>query len=316
MDIITQLGALAIGSRLKRLSDQIMQDGAAIYQYYQIDFNPAWFPVFYCLSQQDRMGVMEIAHALKITHPGVIKTVNALERKGYVDTIRDDADKRKRMLQLSEKGRGLLPKIEEAWSDIAKGIQDLLIPTNTDLLQQLIQAEQAFEPNNLLNQVKSVRQNRLFEAVKIIDFRPELAHHFRDINVNWISQYFKVEQADLEVLENPQTELINKGGWVLFAEIDGQVVGTCALKKFTPERFELIKMGVVEGFRGRQIGKKLALCAIEKAKDLGCKVLFLESNKQLEPAIRLYRKLGFVEVDMGDFSSAYIRADIRMEMQL
>jgi hypothetical protein len=42
---------MAIGSRLRLLTDKITADAAAIYQLYQVDLQPKWFPVFHVLSQ-------------------------------------------------------------------------------------------------------------------------------------------------------------------------------------------------------------------------------------------------------------------------
>jgi len=52
----------------------------------------------------------------------------------------------------------------------------------------------------------------------------------------------------------------------------------------------------------------------EKAKALGAKKLFLESNRILTPALSLYQKLGFVE--MVGATSPYERSDIQMELIL
>ncbi|MFT7688506.1 MAG: hypothetical protein ACI9FB_003870, partial [Candidatus Azotimanducaceae bacterium] len=51
MDLLRDLGALGLGSRLKRLSDQLMQDGIRIYRETGVDFEPKWFPVYYYLSE-------------------------------------------------------------------------------------------------------------------------------------------------------------------------------------------------------------------------------------------------------------------------
>jgi ribosomal protein S18 acetylase RimI-like enzyme len=50
---------------------------------------------------------------------------------------------------------------------------------------------------------------------------------------------------------------------------------------------------------------------IEKARQCGAEKIILQSNTILEPAINLYRKLGFEEVDT--FPSEYKRSNIHME---
>ena len=97
------------------------------------------------------------------------------------------------------------------------------------------------------------------------------------------------------------------------AEHDHEIAGTVALKFVAPGVFEFTKMAVDEKFQGKQIGKHLALAAIEKAKELKAKKIILYSNTKLIPAISLYRKLGFIEVPLD---GPYKRSDIKMELLL
>lgn len=49
MDFFNQTGKLAIGSRLRMLTDKITVDAAAIYKMFGVDLKPKWFPVFFCI---------------------------------------------------------------------------------------------------------------------------------------------------------------------------------------------------------------------------------------------------------------------------
>ena len=53
---------------------------------------------------------------------------------------------------------------------------------------------------------------------------------------------------------------------------------------------------------------------IKRAKELGVKRVYLESNTILTPAINLYRKLGFTE--FAGETSPYQRCNIQMELFL
>lgn len=79
-------------------------------------------------------------------------------------------------------------------------------------------------------------------------------------------------------------------------------------------RFELAKMGVDPAYQGRGIGKALGRAALDKARLLGARKVFLESNRVLKPALALYHSLGFREV-VGS-PSPYQRSDIQMEVEL
>ncbi|MEX0883258.1 MAG: GNAT family N-acetyltransferase [Cyclobacteriaceae bacterium] len=149
------------------------------------------------------------------------------------------------------------------------------------------------------------------ETVKIHPFSPELAPFFLSINQNWIEQYFAMEPFDIAQLTNPRENIIDKGGEVLFASWQGEIVGTVALKKMDEERFELIKMGVLPKARGKNIGYLLGMAALDWSRAHGAKKVVLYSNSILAPAIALYRKMGFQEVHME--CGTYQRCDVKME---
>jgi hypothetical protein len=65
--------------------------------------------------------------------------------------------------------------------------------------------------------------------IRILNYRPELRPHFENLNREWIEKYFEIEPHDLKVFATPEREVLEKGGEILFAELDGQIVGTGAL---------------------------------------------------------------------------------------
>ncbi|MBT1705518.1 GNAT family N-acetyltransferase [Chryseosolibacter indicus] len=149
--------------------------------------------------------------------------------------------------------------------------------------------------------------------IVIRDYNATHQPWFEKFNRAWIEKYFWMEAVDIEVLQHPEENIISKGGKILMAYYSDEVAGTVALKFVEPGIYEFTKMAVEEKFRGKKIGKALAMAAIEKAKSLGAKKIILYSNTLLVNAIELYRKLGFKEVaDDG----IYQRSDIKMELTL
>ena len=158
------------------------------------------------------------------------------------------------------------------------------------------------------------QKEEMKQEVEIIDYTPQYKEDFKRINVEWISTYFTLEAHEMEMLENPQGYILDKGGKVFFAKKGDEIVGTCALLKLSDTTYELVKMGVPPQYQGLGAGRKLGLKAIEAAKELGCTYLFLESNQMLIPAITMYKSIGFVEVPMGE--TPYARANFKAEMYL
>lgn len=153
------------------------------------------------------------------------------------------------------------------------------------------------------------------ETIEIVGFRTEFSGAFRDLNIEWIDEYFAVEPEDERILGDPGAEIIDKGGEILFAIEGTKPVGTCAIIPCEPGVFKLAKMGVTREFRGRGLGLKLGKAAIAAAASRKARSVILETHSSLKPAIAVYRKLGFVEYkDTGE--QQYRRVDMHMRLDL
>ena len=151
--------------------------------------------------------------------------------------------------------------------------------------------------------------------IEIIDYQPELQPHFERINKAWVEQYFSLEPFDIAQLEDPEGNIIQKGGHIIFAKEDREILGTVAIIPSTePHTFELIKMGVAQEGQGRGVGFQLGKAILEKAKSLGAQRVVLFSSSKLGPALQLYKKLGFQDLDMG--CGQYGRCNVKMGIAL
>ena len=143
---------------------------------------------------------------------------------------------------------------------------------------------------------------------------PKYQKAFKALNVEWISQYWSLEQPDYMALDNPDEYILKQGGSILIALYDNVPVGCCALIKMDNSTFELAKMTVSPQVQGKGIGLLLGSKIIEKAKIIGAKRLYLESNSVLAPAVKLYRKLGFEDIEGA--SSPYERCNVQMQLYI
>lgn len=152
--------------------------------------------------------------------------------------------------------------------------------------------------------------------VEIAPYNHKYQKSFKDLNIEWISNYFVVEPNDIKALDHAEDYIINKGGEIFSAVLNDEVLGVCALIKSDGKEYdyELAKMAVSPKAQGKGIGLLLAESAIKWAKEKGASKIYLESNTKLKPAIKLYEKLGFKEIK--GISSSYDRVDIQMMLAL
>ncbi len=307
---------MAIGSRLRMLTDKITDDAAGIYKLYEIDMQPKWFPVFYALSQGEEKTITGIANEIGHSHPSVSKIISEMGKKGLIIDKKDDADGRRNMVRLSEKGMGFNLKIQDQYKDVENAIEEISAQATNDLWKAIEEWEFLLEQKTLLRRVKEQQKQRESVNIEIIDYKPKYAKAFKMLNEQWISSYFTMEEADYKALENPEGYILKNGGHILVALYQGEPLGVCALIKMPNGDFdyELAKMAVSPKARGKNIGWLLGRAALDKAKALGGSKVYLESNTILRPAINLYHKLGFKKI--AGYPSPYERCNIQMAADL
>jgi len=151
-------------------------------------------------------------------------------------------------------------------------------------------------------------------SVEIIEYSNKYHADFRRLNLAWLDKYNLTESHDLQVLDNPQGTILDRGGFIWLAKAGDEIIGTAALVNEGHGIFELAKMCVTEKWQGRGVSKLLLETCLKKANVIGAKKLTLFSNYQLTNALRLYEKYGFKNVEVRN--SPFATADVKMELEL
>lgn len=153
--------------------------------------------------------------------------------------------------------------------------------------------------------------------ITLRSFQPGDERAFRELNEEWISAYFTIEEKERAILDDPTGTVLRPGGHIFMAIEDSKAVGCCALRAMGPGTFEVAKMAVTPRLRGRGIGRKILEYVVDQARKLGATRLYLETNSKLRNAIHLYEAIGFAHIPPERIQpSVYARADVYMEMSL
>jgi len=310
-DTLADLGPAFLGSRLKRLSDRLQAEATAVLQAHDLPIQPAQQVVLGALKRDGALTIGALAQRLGISQPTVTRTVQGLVDQGLLAVSREARDMRHKTLSLTQDGARVIGDAQrEIWPRVAAAVSQLCGGQEQALLDQIAAIEARLDAGSLLDRVRAA------DGLTVLDYADDLAQAFHDINAEWISRMFALEENDVTLLENPRGLIVDKGGAVLFARSpDLGVVGTCAIMKMKDGWFELTKMGVLEAARGRKVGEFLLAAAIERARAMGvADRLYLLTNRKCAAAIHLYEKLGFqhdAEI-MRLFGSRYARCDVAM----
>jgi putative acetyltransferase len=152
-------------------------------------------------------------------------------------------------------------------------------------------------------------------SVKVSTYNPKFKDAFKELNLQWIVEHFKIEKKDLEQLENP--EAIRAGGGEVFflATDDDEPLATASMIKMAHGGYELAKMAVRPDQRGKKLGDLLMRLTEAWARERNATRIYLISNTELEAAIALYLKSGFSVISVGQHPE-YERGNIEMEKKL
>ncbi len=140
------------------------------------------------------------------------------------------------------------------------------------------------------------------ELIEAYDYKEEIKVLFQEYTDILIEQdkdfkeYLNKQNYDNE-LENLENKYGLPYGRLYLAFCDKKLAGCIALRKIDDENCEMKRLYVKPDFRGKEIGNILVEKIIEDAKSIGYKHILLDTFPFLEIAIKLYKKLGFYEIE-------------------
>ena len=114
-------------------------------------------------------------------------------------------------------------------------------------------------------------------------------------HVAQIAQLEKICFSDPWSERSIASELDNKLAFWLVA-VDGETVAGYIGSQTVMEETDMMNVAVHPDFRRRGIAENLVSILVEKLKEMGSHCLTLEVRASNEPAIALYKKLGFHEI--------------------
>lgn len=309
-DVLRDMGAGFLGSRLKRLGERMQAGAARVITGAGLEVQPAHMPLIVALDGR-ALTIGQLVQAVGISQPGVTRGVGQLIEMGLV-RAETGSDQRHRTISLTDEGAAAIARAKLlVWPQVSEAVDRLLAGRADELLAIIAEVEDALSATPLDHLAAQAEP----EVLSIRNYSDDLAREFHDINAEWISDMFRMEETDRKTLDNPRTSIIDAGGAILFVEARGMgIIGTCALQKTSATGFELTKMGVRKAARGLKAGEFLLNAVIDKAAALGADPLYLLTNSRCAAAIHLYEKLGFQHDAgiMADYGARYARCDVAM----
>jgi len=123
---------------------------------------------------------------------------------------------------------------------------------------------------------------------------------------SWFEFDGPVHEKEVEKARGQMENLFNHfgppDGCLLFARYGEEVAGCVALEKLNDSVCQMKRLYVKPEFRGLKIGRELAERVIEQARRIGYERMRIHTVTALERANRLYKSLGFNEIDPYEYT--------------
>jgi DNA-binding MarR family transcriptional regulator len=154
-DVLRSLGYLCLGSRLKRIGEQLQADAQRLLDGLDVPLQSSQYPLLAALDRLGPLAVGELAQSLGVTQPGVTRSVSLLAELGLVEAIPSNDDQRRRMVTLTKAGQRLVDVAKrDVWPRIDKAVADLCQDLSGPLLDQLAAIEDGLAAAPLDRRVK------------------------------------------------------------------------------------------------------------------------------------------------------------------
>ena len=305
---------LGIGTRMRRLMEMFTADTDRIYNEAGLNFRVSYFYAMYALVKCGPLTIAEIAKLAGFSHSAVSQTIKRMSKEGLIETAKTE-DGRQKLIRLTALGITTKEKLAPIWAALESAVRDAMDECGHDLLEGLTAMEKQFRDKSLYVRIQDkTAQPKKSTALEIVPFHTSYRQAYHDMNVNWmVDTPWNFEEKDINSLLNPEQSILDKGGEIFFALLDGKPVGTVTMKRVAAEQFELAKLVVNEEARGLGAGVGLCEALTNRFVARGGAKLFLETNSALTPAIELYKRVGFKELPVPHRS--YDRTDFYMEWQ-
>ena len=148
-DFLDELRELALGSRLKRMSELMMADAASVYGHFGIDVQPKWFTLLALLAKKGATGVVEAAESLGLSQPAISQFSNQLVKMSYISIQADERDSRRKKMALTPLGKQKIQQMQPMWTAVQKAAEELCSEMENDFYTSLKKLEESFSRRSL-----------------------------------------------------------------------------------------------------------------------------------------------------------------------
>lgn len=142
-----------LANQLRRLVDMIAEQGDALLTGAGLSLPSRAVSSLLMIAERGQISAADIAKELKQPHQLVTQRVEHLIARGLVGRIDDPSDKRRKILQLTSKGKKELRLLDDCLDDAERAFTDLYQEIGCDLSAVTLRATKALSSRSVLDRM-------------------------------------------------------------------------------------------------------------------------------------------------------------------
>jgi DNA-binding MarR family transcriptional regulator len=155
MHYLRKLDELVLDHRFRRMMETLLQSAEEVYAELGLPFRARWTSTYLLLRDNGPMPIVEIANQIGLTHPTVINITNDMAAAGLLDQEMDAADRRRRLVRLSDYALALSSELERVWKSLSQVQRDRFQRVGCDIIDVLNQFEDQLSQRTIKDDVLS-----------------------------------------------------------------------------------------------------------------------------------------------------------------
>ncbi|HVZ30622.1 MAG TPA: hypothetical protein VG839_09530 [Asticcacaulis sp.] len=163
-DYIAALGEAFLARRLRRLSDQFVDDIQAFLQASGITCPARCLSTILLIAEAPGLGIVQVARQAQLSHPLVIDLLSQLESMRLVHFVPDEKDRRRRLVFLTPEGEAEVARLREAEPVVRAAYAELSREIGVDLWKMADALDTALARRGFLQRLDGVADIRTLLA--------------------------------------------------------------------------------------------------------------------------------------------------------
>jgi DNA-binding MarR family transcriptional regulator/ribosomal protein S18 acetylase RimI-like enzyme len=299
-DVIRDKQHLFLGSRLKRLAEQMQGDVMLVTQRAGIPIAPGQYPLLASLDEHGPQTIGELAQAMRMSQPAITKNADRLVDAGLIDVRHGDADRRQKLVSLSAAGRRTLERSKrEVWPLVEAAVKEVTDDLSGPLLEQIAEIEARLAARPLSSRAAAAAAPGLTAAtdadVPAIATLMNLAYRSRGSDAGWTTEadYFEGKRTSAALLRQDIAANADATLLVWRHPPDGNLLGCVWLQPEGDGVWYLGSLTIGPSEQNRGFGRKLLAASEAWVRERGGREIRMTVVNVRDDLLAWYARRGY-----------------------